>query len=375
MNIHIPHLLFVSVLPSLLHQDSALSPPFSRPRTNFFVHGQPNMPIDILGLSRKKLREPPPPSPLQSLPDELLEKILACCSQSDMACVSSTCWRLSRVTPRVLYRHPKPVTSVKALDLFITLCCHKHLPPFVHSCELRTSLRVPLAKSPLEEDSFSKRVRKVGMLRTLPYRHALRDPLTLVASVLKNMINLTKLELFIPEKEVYLDYNSRLLGECNFQLRQLDTNLRFDTGLAHFLTTQSSLEDLRIYSAAPLSSLHISIFPKGCLSSLKSLSWTSRMPIEVVRALMKGTSIHKVNINICSNVDDIAPIISFGPTSSNIKTANFTFRDRRHPTCIQLEAVSFHLPNLVGLGIAVGTFTEVGDPCKPSMNFELIRFL
>jgi len=94
--------------------------------------------------------------------------------------------------------------------------------------------------------------------------------------------------------------------------------------------------------------------------------------MEVVRALMKGGSIHKVNINICSNVDDIAPIISFGPASCNIKTANFTFRDRRHPTCVQLEAVSFHLPKLVGLGIAVCTFTEVGHPRKPFMNFNFL---
>lgn len=315
------------------------------------------MPIDILGLSRKK-RGTPRPSPLQSLPDELLEKILAICSQSDMASASSTCWRFSRITSRFLYRHPKAVTSDKAFDLFITLCCHRHLPSFVHTCELRTSLRVPPTKSPLDEDSFSKRVRKIGTLRTFPHRHALRDPLTLVAYVLKNMINLTKLEFFIPEKEVHLDFNSRLLGECCFQLRQLDTNLRFDTGMARFLTTQSSLEDLRIYSSAPLSSLDIGIFPKTCLSSLKSLSWTSRMPIEVVRALMKGRPIHKVNINICANVDDIAPIISFGPASHRIKTANFTFRDRRHPTFVQLEAMSFHFPNLVGLGIAVCTFTE-----------------
>ena len=333
------------------------------------------MPIDILGLSRKR-REPPRPSPLQNLPDELLEKILTFCSQSDVASASSTSWRLSRVTARVLYRHPKAATSAKVLDLFITLCCHKHLPPFVHSCELRTSLRIPSTKSPLDENSFSKRVRKIGALRTFPHRNALRDPLTLVASVLKNMINLTKLELLIPEKEVNVDYNSRLLGECRFQLRQLDTNLRFDTGMAQFLTTQSSLEDLRIYSSAPLSSLDIGILPKGSLSSLKSLSRTSRMPIEVVRALMKGRPIHKVNVNICANVDDIAPIISFGPASSRIKTANFTFRDRRHPTFVQLEAVSFHFPNLVGLGIAVGTFAEVGHPRKPSVNFcvDLISF-
>lgn len=329
------------------------------------------MPIDILGLSRKR-RGPPRPSPLQNLPDELLEKILTFCSQSDMANVSSTCWRLSRVTARILYRHPKAVTSAKALDLFITLCCHNHLPPFVHTCELRTSLRVPSTKSPLDENSFSKRVRKVGTLRTFPHRHALRDPLTLVASVLKDMINLTKLELFIPEKEVHLNYNSRLLGECHFQLRQLDTNLRFDTGMAHFLITQGSLEDLRIYSSAPLSSLDIGIFPKGSLSSLKSLSWTSRMPIEVVRALMHGRPIHKVNINVCTDVVDIAPIISFGPTSHRIKTANFTFRDRRHPTFVQLEAMSFHFPNLVRLGIAVCKFTEVGRSLKPSTNFELI---
>jgi hypothetical protein len=186
------------------------------------------------------------------------------------------------------------------------------------------------------------------------------------------MINLTKLELFVPEKEVHFDYNSRLLGECHFQLRQLDTNLRFDTGMAHFLTTQSSLEDLRIYSSAPLSSLDIGIFPKDSLSSLKSLSWTSRMPIEVVRALMKGKPIQKVNINISANVDDIAPIISFGPASHRIKTANFTFRDRRHPSFVQLEAMSFHFPNLVVLGIAVCTFTEVGHSFKPCMNFELI---
>jgi len=320
------------------------------------------MPIDILSLSRKRLRRLSSktlPSPLQSIPDELLEQLLVFCSQSDTARVSSTCWRLARVATLVLYRHIKPATSQKALDLFITLCFHKHLLPLAHSCEMRISLRVPKAKSPLEESDFSKRIRKLGTLRIFPYRHVLRDPLTLVASVLKKMTNLTRLELLVPEGEVNLGYSSYLLGDCHFQLRYLDTNLRFDTGMARFLGAQTSLEDLRLYTSAPLSSLDTAIFSKSSLSSLESLSWTSRMPTEVVRTLTKGTSIHKVNISIFANVRDISPVIAFGPASNRVKTANFTFRDLRHPTFVQLEAMSFHFPNLVGLGIAVYSFSDV----------------
>jgi hypothetical protein len=320
------------------------------------------MPIDFLSLSWKRLRRfsyPTLPSPLQRIPDELLEQILAFCSQSDTARVYSTCWRLARVAVRVLYRHVKPATSEKAHDLFITLCFHKHLLPFIHSCEMHVSLRIPKAKLPLDESDFSKRIRKLGTLRTFHCRHVLRDPLTLVASVLKKMDNLIRLELLVPEREVNLGYSSRLFTDCCFQLRYLDTNIRFDTGMAHFLGAQSSLEDLRVYTSAPLSSMDVDIFTKSSLSSLTSLSWTSRMPTEVVRVLTKGKSIHKVNISICADVRDISPIIAFGPASNRIKTANFTFRDLRHPTFVQLEAMSFHFPNLVGLGIAVYSFSDV----------------
>jgi hypothetical protein len=231
------------------------------------------------------------------------------------------------------------------------------------------SLRVPKAKSPLDESDFSKRIRKLGTLRTFPYRHLLRDPLTLVASVLKKMTNLTRLELLVPEREVNLGYSSRLFGDCHFQLRYLDTNLRFDTAMAHFLRAQRSLEDLRLYTSAPLSSLDTNIFSKSSLPSLTTLSWTSRIPTEVVRAFTKGKLIHKVNISVFANVQDISPIIAFGPTSNRVKTANFTFRDLGHPTLVQLEAMSFHFPNLVGLGIAVYSFSDgVGKDLRAALK-------
>lgn len=327
-----------------------------------------DMPIDI-PLSRKglqKISRRPVVIPLEAIPDEILEQILSFCIVPEVLTLSLTCRRLFCVATGSLYRHVKPANAKKAIEFLLAVCTHENVGSFVRRCELELSFTYNLSISPLQqrnsliENEFSKRVRNFFAMKIpFPQHDILRNPLALSAAALGKMPRLIHLELLFPEKEIQTDYNTQLLGACPFQLYHFHTNLRFDSAMVTFLKSQRHLQDFRFYSSTPFSSLDMTVLAQDMLPHLSSLSWSNRVPMELVRCLVKGRPIDTVNIFLLIGVYDILDLLAIGPSSCYIKRANVTFQDHRYPMYSQLNAINIHFPNLVGLGLTMVSLTEV----------------
>ncbi|KAF8151664.1 hypothetical protein B0H34DRAFT_801361 [Crassisporium funariophilum] len=337
---------------------------------------------DILNISARRTRrassalilQPSRAIPLATVPDEVLEQILQFCTRASLLRLTQTCHRLSLLATKAIYRHVRPTTTPQIVGFLVAVCFYPHTRPLVR----RLELDIKHAPAPAHEVSLSlyepfhrtdvvRWALKLGTRRVLAHRYVLRDFQSLLAAALGHMGNLTHLELLFPEGSGAVPRDDedvvtrRLLGQCTFQLTRLNTTLRFGSALAAFLQKQHSLRELQICTAAPLASLDVTdpkFLQKGTLSSLVCLSWTSRVPVEIVRHLMRGREVYKINIAFYVGVGDIAPLLDIGAGWENIRIANFTFRDSRQPTYAQLEAICARFPNVVGLGIAIVTLTE-----------------
>ena len=307
-------------------------------------------------------------TPLDSVPDEILEHILSFCARGEVWAISLTCLRLTAIATATLYRCVRPLNPNKSVCFFRTICNREHLGRFVRKCEVELSFSGPPLSfrnrnQQLEiETEFRKRSKKLkpkssGPLRIMGHVH---DSLTQVTIALKKMPNLSHLELLFPETEIQANYVSRLFEGAQFQLSHFHTNLRFDLAMAIFLQSQEDLRDLRLHSSTPFSSFDMTTLNDGMLPKLNTLSWSNRVPIELVRHLVKGRPIHTINVQLPSGLYDISDFLGIGSGASLlVKTANITFRDPRHPLHSQLAILNIQFPNLTGLGIAVVTLTQV----------------
>lgn len=312
---------------------------------------------------------PPIRTLLDTVPDEILEHILSFCAQGEVVALSLTCWRLAAVANATLYRCVRPLSSNKSACFFRTIYLHEHLGTFVRKCEVELSFTKGPSMSPRDrnplleiEIELSKRARKLrrkasGLLLSSDIGH---NSLALVTTALKKMPNLSHLELLFPETEIQTDYVAQLLEGCPFQLLHFHTNLRFDFAMANFLHNQENLQDLRLHSSTPFSSLDMTTLNDDMFPKLNTLGWSNRVPIELVRHLVKGRPVHTVNVQLPSGLFDISDFLGIGVEASLlVKTANITFRDPRHPLYSQLEVLNIQFPNLTGLGIAVFALTQV----------------
>ncbi|KAF5319322.1 hypothetical protein D9619_008655 [Psilocybe cf. subviscida] len=321
--------------------------------------GDPSSKMPLSGLM-KAFRRTTTSKSSCGLPDELIEQIFLHCSRRDLFSVGSTCWRLFQITKGIIYRHVDPVNNNRAIDLFLTICLRKELGPMVRQCELSLAFKEKAPSSPLAEPYFDRRVQRVGARAKFTHREILRDLGALAAAALAYMQNLTHLELFFPNKEVQVDYVTRLqLQRCPFQLETFHTNLRFDMAMLAFLQRQKALKDLMFYTSAPLSALDMAAITPDCMPALSSLGWSNQVPMDLVLALVSHRPIHTVNVHFSSLVSDVSEFLDVGPAADHIRTGNFTFRNDHHPDCSQLEAIYDHLPHLTGLGIAVVILSPV----------------
>ncbi|KJA17321.1 hypothetical protein HYPSUDRAFT_57762 [Hypholoma sublateritium FD-334 SS-4] len=319
-------------------------------------------------LGRKAL--PPIRTLLDTVPDEVMEHILSFCAQREVLAISLTCWRLAAVANGTLYRYIRPLNLTKSACFFRTIYLHEHLGTFVRK------YRNPLLEI---ENELIKRYRKLkpkalGLLHDIGYT----DSLALVTTALRKMPNLSHLELLFPETEIQTDYVARLLEGCPFQLLHFHTNLRFDLAMAKFLHSQDDLQDLRLHSSTPFSSLDMTTLNGDMLPKLSTLGWSSRVPIELVRHLVKGRPIHTIDVQLPSGIYDISDFLGIGVEASPlVRVANITFRDPRHPLYSQLEVLNIQFPNLTGLGIAVFALTQeiTNDLYKIVKSFKQLERL
>ncbi|KAF9483660.1 hypothetical protein BDN70DRAFT_873499 [Pholiota conissans] len=348
------------------------------------------MGIDSMRLARytssKNLRSlAPVPIALEGIPDEIVEHFLSSCGTRDLLAVTLTCRRLSRVATGVLYRDVKLLSSRKATRFFLTIYHKENIGLWVRSCEIAFTfnqrfLDNPRAQGLSSQDSKFSRVWKfIPIKNEQPETHMeqIRDPLQLASAALERLPRLNYLELLLPEREVHNDFIGRLFGRVTFQLNRFHTNLRFDSAMAAFLKTQHKLEDFRFYSSTPFSALDISMLTNDMLPHLTSLSWSNRVPMDLVRWLVKGRPIETVNIFHLGGIYDISHLLAIGPSSDRIKIANLTFQDRRQPTVSQLEAINIHFPNLVNLGVNIVSLTQevISDLCRAILQFKRLERL
>ncbi len=224
------------------------------------------MHLDLTRLSRtmrlqKQTRKENPliRTPLDSVPDEILEHILmilSFCARGEAWAISLTCMRLTAVATATLYRFVRPLNSKKSVCFFRTICNREHLGMFVRKCEvILTFSGPPLSFRDRNQQleigkEFRKRSKKLKSKSSGSLRDVGHDSLTQVTTALKKMPNLSYLELLFPGTEIQTDYVSQLFEGAPFQLSHFHTNLRFDLAMANFLRSQEDLQDLRLHSSA-----------------------------------------------------------------------------------------------------------------------------
>ncbi|KAF8153863.1 hypothetical protein B0H34DRAFT_809513 [Crassisporium funariophilum] len=295
------------------------------------------------------------------VPNEVVEAILVYSSTKDLLQVCLAGSRLSAVASRFLYRNIPQMSPKRTINFLTTVCLSER--------KLATEVRVlsislqglPIS-TPIFEMDYRLIIRSTAHLRTTGSTTGENTTATLLAIALEKLVRLTHLTMYLDEADGKVNV-WRLLEKCNFQLKLLLTTLPFDTEMVRFLETQNGLAELQI---DPGHFLWDIVLPEGFLPVLTTLGWSYKVPLEIVKQLIKGRPVQNIVVFLNLITKAVGEILDIGPGFERITSAWLAFE--RDPTSQLLQAIAQYFPNLRQLRMCESLKHEVVSDLRSSLK-------
>lgn len=247
----------------------------------------------------------------------------------------------------------------RTISFLVTLCFYKHNASYVWSLTVPfATTALPIAK-PRSIRETLKHMKKLGNpIKLVGFRRVLQNNMTLLATALKMLTNLQSLELRLNASDGRDENVAILLGQTTFQLRKFSTSMEFNSAMGRFLQTQSQLRELQCSSSLTPAILNKNLLPPGSLPKLSIFTWSSSVPMDVVRYITSGRPIEKITVLVETQVPNLAPLVDIGRCSERVKQISLLINSN-NVTAEQIREIAKQFPEVHQLGMKMRKLDEV----------------
>ncbi|KAF9524814.1 hypothetical protein CPB83DRAFT_886058 [Crepidotus variabilis] len=298
------------------------------------------------------------------LPNELYDQIVSLCGQKELYTLTLTDRHLCCIATPYLYRSIQRLNSLnKTTKLLTSLLYYDHTSPLVNTFGINLVWFSASLLHQVSRTSIFFSARKVGTRKTFGSWDALQNYLTLLSAVLQKLVNLKHLQLIFEHEESHDENCARLLAGAKFQLRSLSSSFLLGPSLCHFINSQTQLEELHLSNHIPYLTPSLrndsKILPLSSLSRIRTIGWSIKTPMQLVRFLASCTLPQTVVIDLTAAIYydnlNIEDYLRVGPPSQTVERAKIDFGSLMKQECV--ASTLAHFPALKYLNIIFYTVT------------------
>ncbi|KAF8896872.1 hypothetical protein CPB84DRAFT_1781645 [Gymnopilus junonius] len=246
----------------------------------------------------------------------------------------------------------------RTINFLVSLCFYKRNAPYVWSLTILFATTFYPITKPRSTLETLKHMKRLGNpIKFIGFRNVLQNNMTLLATALKLLTNLQTLELRLRASDGRDENVAHLLGQTTFQLRKFGTTMEFNSEMGRFLRNQNQLRELQCSSSLTSAILTKNLLPSGTLPKLSIITWSSRLPMNVVRYITSERPIEKVTVLVETEVPNLAPLLDIGPRSESVKQVSLMINSN-NITAEQVGEIAVQFPAAQELGMKMRKLDE-----------------